>query len=165
MVLCLVVVVVVGYRCLMVLMRGWAVVVLRMIVPDVLVHVQRCPRTRGYGEGLKKHECDESAHEMSLLRRVRCTGQAAIRPQSGASESDAKASVDVGGPRGHETSQSPPVAPDVGDAPRRRLQDSKAARTESRHHRTQLLQRLTQNGFALRRSDVREHFATRSFGA
>ena len=44
MVLCLVVVIVVGYRCLMVLMRGWAVVMLRMIVPSVLVHVQRRPQ-------------------------------------------------------------------------------------------------------------------------
>lgn len=40
-VLGLVVVIVVGYRCLMVLMRGWAVVVLGMIVPGVLVYVQR----------------------------------------------------------------------------------------------------------------------------
>ena len=44
MVLCLFVVIVVGYRCLMVLMRGWAVVMLRMIVPGVLVHVQRSPQ-------------------------------------------------------------------------------------------------------------------------
>ena len=43
-VLCLFVVIVVGYRCLMVLMRGWAVVMLRMIVPGVLVHVQRSPQ-------------------------------------------------------------------------------------------------------------------------
>jgi hypothetical protein len=41
MVLCLFVVIVVGYRCLMVLMRGWAVMVLGMIVPGVLVDVQR----------------------------------------------------------------------------------------------------------------------------
>ncbi len=40
MVLCLFVVIV-GYRCRMVLMRGWAVVMLRMIVPGILVHVQR----------------------------------------------------------------------------------------------------------------------------
>jgi fatty acid desaturase len=40
-VLCLVVVIVVGYRCLMVLMGGWAVMVLGMIVPGVLVDVQR----------------------------------------------------------------------------------------------------------------------------
>ena len=38
------VVVVVDYRGLMVLMRGWAVVMLRMIVPGVLVHVQRSPQ-------------------------------------------------------------------------------------------------------------------------
>ncbi len=42
-VLCLFVVIVVGYRCLMVLVRGWAVVVLRMIVPGVVVYVQRSP--------------------------------------------------------------------------------------------------------------------------
>jgi len=42
-VLCLVVMTVVGYRGLMVLMRGWAVAVLRMIVPGVLVHVRRGP--------------------------------------------------------------------------------------------------------------------------
>ena len=43
-VLCLVVVIVVGYRCPMMLMRGRAVVVLRMIVLGVLVHVQRSPQ-------------------------------------------------------------------------------------------------------------------------
>ena len=43
-VLRLFVVIVVDYRCLMVLMRGWAVVMLRMIVPGVLVHVQRSPQ-------------------------------------------------------------------------------------------------------------------------
>ena len=43
-VLCLFVVIVVDYRCLVVLMRGWAVVMLRMIVPGVLVHVQRSPQ-------------------------------------------------------------------------------------------------------------------------
>jgi hypothetical protein len=43
-VLCLVVVIVVGRRCLMMLVRGWAVVMLRMIVPGVLVHVQRSPQ-------------------------------------------------------------------------------------------------------------------------
>ena len=43
-VLCLVVVIVVGYRWLMMVMRGWAVVMLRMIVPEILVHVQRSPQ-------------------------------------------------------------------------------------------------------------------------
>ena len=42
-VLFLFVVIVVGYRCLVVLMRGWAVVVVRVIVADVLVHVHRGP--------------------------------------------------------------------------------------------------------------------------
>ena len=53
-VLCLVVVIVVGYRCLVVLMRGWAVVVLRMIVPEVLVHVQRGPHGRRHDQGLNQ---------------------------------------------------------------------------------------------------------------
>ena len=65
-VLCLVVVVVVGYRCMMVLMRGWAVVVLRMIVPEILVHVQRRPHGRRDDQGLNKRECDEAAHADSL---------------------------------------------------------------------------------------------------
>jgi hypothetical protein len=43
MVLCLIVMIVVGYRCLMMLVGGWTVVMLRMIVPGVLVHVQRSP--------------------------------------------------------------------------------------------------------------------------
>ena len=34
------------YCCMVVLMRGWAVVVLRMIVPEVLVHVERRPHGR-----------------------------------------------------------------------------------------------------------------------
>lgn len=52
-VLCLVVVIVVGYR-LMVLMRGWAVVVLRMIVPGVLMHVQGGPQGGGPHQGLNQ---------------------------------------------------------------------------------------------------------------
>ena len=43
-VLCFFVVIVVDYRCLVVLMRGWAVVMLRMVMPGVLVHVQRSPQ-------------------------------------------------------------------------------------------------------------------------
>ena len=54
MVLCLVVMIVVGYRCLMMLMRGWTVVVIRMIVSDVLVHVQRGPQGGGHHQGLNQ---------------------------------------------------------------------------------------------------------------
>jgi hypothetical protein len=70
-VLCLVVVVVVGYRCRMVLMRGRAVVVLRMVVPQVLVHVQRRPHGRRDDQGLNKRACDEATH------RDQSTGRAA----------------------------------------------------------------------------------------
>ena len=43
-VLCLVVVIGVGYRCLMMLMRGWAVVMLRMIVPGVSCTCREAPK-------------------------------------------------------------------------------------------------------------------------
>jgi hypothetical protein len=61
-VLRLVVVVVVGYRCIMVLMRSWAVMVLRMIVPEILVHVERRPHGRRDDQGLNKRACDEATH-------------------------------------------------------------------------------------------------------
>jgi hypothetical protein len=61
-VLCLVVVIVVGYRCLMVLMRGWAVMVVGMIVPEILVHMQRRPRDRRDDQGMNKRACDEATH-------------------------------------------------------------------------------------------------------
>ena len=51
---------------MVVLMRGWAVVVLRMIVPEVLVHVQRRPHGRRDDQGLNQRACDEAAHEDSL---------------------------------------------------------------------------------------------------
>jgi hypothetical protein len=61
-VLCLVVVIVVGYRWMVVLMRGWAVMVLRMIVPEILVHMERRPRGRRDDQGLNKRACDEATH-------------------------------------------------------------------------------------------------------
>ena len=51
-------------RCRMiVIVRRRAVVVIRVIVPCVLVDVQRRGHGRRHGQGLHKHECDESAHE------------------------------------------------------------------------------------------------------
>ena len=40
--------------------------VFRMIVPEVLVDMQKRHRGRRYDQGLHQHECDESAHEDSL---------------------------------------------------------------------------------------------------
>ena len=40
--------------------------VFRMIVPEVLVDVQRRHRGGRYDQGLHQHKCDESAHEDSL---------------------------------------------------------------------------------------------------
>ena len=48
------------------LVRGRTVVVFRMIVPEVLVDMQRRHRGRRYDQGLHQDECDESAHEDSL---------------------------------------------------------------------------------------------------
>jgi hypothetical protein len=53
------------------IVRGRPVVVIRMIVPDVLVDVQRRHHGRGHGQGLNEHECDNPAHGSSLLRRKR----------------------------------------------------------------------------------------------
>ena len=52
----------------MVLERRRPVVVIRVIVPHVLVDVQRRRRGRRHGKGLSKQECDQSAHGSSVLR-------------------------------------------------------------------------------------------------
>jgi hypothetical protein len=62
-VICLVVVVVVDYRWMMMFVRGWAVVVLRMIVPEVLMHVQGRPHGRRDDQGLNERVCDKTAHD------------------------------------------------------------------------------------------------------
>ena len=61
-VLCRRVVVMPGYCRMMVLMRGWAVVVLRMIVPEVLVHVLNRPHGGRNDKGLNQRACDEATH-------------------------------------------------------------------------------------------------------
>ena len=53
---------------MIVIVRGRPVVVIRVIVPDVLVDVQRRRHGRRHDQGLNKHECDEPAHGSSLLR-------------------------------------------------------------------------------------------------
>ena len=61
-VLCHRVVVMPGYRRVMVFMRGWAVVVLRMIVPEVLVHVLNRPHGGRNDKGLNQRACDKATH-------------------------------------------------------------------------------------------------------
>jgi hypothetical protein len=63
------VVVVLGYRRMMVLVRGWAVVMVRVIVSDVLMYVESRPRGRRRDQRLNEQTCDDPAHEDSLLRR------------------------------------------------------------------------------------------------
>jgi hypothetical protein len=79
MVLCLVVVVVVDYRC-MVVMRGRAVMVLRMIVPEILVHMQRRPHGRRDDQGLNKGACDEATHRAQSTMTAAVAGRIAVSP-------------------------------------------------------------------------------------
>jgi hypothetical protein len=48
---------------MMMFVRGWAVVVLRMIVPEVLMHVQGRPHGRRDDQGLNERVCDKTAHD------------------------------------------------------------------------------------------------------
>jgi hypothetical protein len=79
-VLCLVVVVVVGYRCMVVLMRGWAVMVLRMILPEILVHMKGRPRGRRDDQGLNKRACDEATHRFQSTMTAAEAGRIAAWP-------------------------------------------------------------------------------------
>jgi hypothetical protein len=65
---CVSVMVPISYCRMIVIVRGRPVVVIRVIVPDVLVDVLKRRHGRRHGQGLNQHECDESAHEDSLLR-------------------------------------------------------------------------------------------------
>ena len=53
---------------IIVIVRRRPVVVIRVIVPDVLVDVQRRRHGRRHDQGLSKQECDEPAHGSSVLR-------------------------------------------------------------------------------------------------
>jgi hypothetical protein len=67
-IVCVTVMVPISCCWVIVIVRGRPVVVIWMIVPDVFVDVQRrCPRRR-HDHGLGKQECDEPAHESSVLR-------------------------------------------------------------------------------------------------
>ena len=55
---------------LIVIVRRRTVVVIRVIVPYVLVDVQRRGHGRQHDQCLNKHECDEPAHGNSLLRQT-----------------------------------------------------------------------------------------------
>jgi hypothetical protein len=65
---CVRVMVPISYCWMIVIVRGRPVVVIWVVVPHVLVDVQRRRHGRRHGQGLNQHDCDESAHEDSLLR-------------------------------------------------------------------------------------------------
>ena len=60
--------VIAGFCRVMVFVRGRAVVMVRVIVSDVLVHVQRRAQGRRRDHGLDEHEGEQAAHALSLLR-------------------------------------------------------------------------------------------------
>jgi hypothetical protein len=76
--ICLYCHVVIVYRCgvmapvnerrMLMIVGGWPVVMVGMIVPQVLVYVQRRAHSGRRDQGLGEHQCDEPAHEKSLLR-------------------------------------------------------------------------------------------------
>ena len=55
---------------IIVIVRGRPVLVIQMIVPDVLVDVERRRHGRRDDQGLNEHECHDPAHRKSLLRPV-----------------------------------------------------------------------------------------------
>jgi hypothetical protein len=61
-------VVAIGDHRTLVLVGSRPVVMIRMIVTDVLVYVQRRSRGRRDDQGTAEHDCDQTAHEDSLLR-------------------------------------------------------------------------------------------------
>jgi hypothetical protein len=67
-VVCVTVMVPINCCCWIVLVRGWPVVVIWVIVPEVFVDVQRRRHGRRPNQGLSKQQCDEPAHVNSVLR-------------------------------------------------------------------------------------------------
>jgi hypothetical protein len=63
-----------------VMVRRRAVVVIRVIVAYVLVDVQRRRHGRRDDQGLNEHECDDTAHEDSLLRLAERASDGSRRP-------------------------------------------------------------------------------------
>jgi len=61
-------------------MRGWTVMVLRMIVPEILVHVQRRPHGRRDDQGLNKRACDEATHRDQSTMTAAAAGRIAAWP-------------------------------------------------------------------------------------
>ena len=61
-------------------MRGWAVMVLRMIVPEILVHMERRPRGRRDDQGLNKRACDEATHSDQSTMTAAVAGAIAASP-------------------------------------------------------------------------------------
>ena len=60
-----------------VIVRGRAVVVIRVIVPDVFVDVQRRRRGGRHNQTLSEKKCDQAAHGSSVLRPARKLGRRA----------------------------------------------------------------------------------------
>jgi len=73
-----IVMVAISYCRVIVIVRGRPVVVIRVIVPDVFVDVQRRREGRRHDQGLSQQECDEPAHGSSVLRPAGTLGRARV---------------------------------------------------------------------------------------
>ena len=96
-IVCVTVMVPVSCCQVIVIVRGWTVVVIRVIMPEVFVDVQGRRHGRRHDQGLNKKECDEPAHGRSvlrpaeMLRKSSCvsrlgSGLVAIKPESAQSD-------------------------------------------------------------------------------
>jgi hypothetical protein len=82
-IVCVTVMIPISCSWMIVIVRRRAVMVIRVIVPDVLVDVQRRRPGRRNDQGLGKQERDEPAHEDSLLRPTPPLRTARGLPESG----------------------------------------------------------------------------------
>jgi hypothetical protein len=74
---------------MMVLMRGWAVMVLRMIVPEIFVHMQEHPGNRRDDQGLNKRACDKATHRVQSTMTAAEAGRIAAWPPEATSAAEA----------------------------------------------------------------------------
>ena len=67
-IVCVTVMVAISCSRIVVVVRGRPVVVIWVIMPDVVVDMQRRRHGRRHDQGMSKQECDEPAHGRSVLR-------------------------------------------------------------------------------------------------
>lgn len=104
-IVCVTVVVPISCCWVIVIVCGRAVVVIRVVVTDVFVDVQRRRRGGRHNQTLSEKECDQAAHGSSVLRPARGLGRRA----GSANGSDAAGGSDSG--KCQLTKEFPPCIP------------------------------------------------------